>query len=68
MLYSSSVQSFARKMGLRSDWGLKQLLDDAMGAVVVLQVLLSVTLGCVFNAMHLQRSSILSCSFAIFVK
>ena len=47
-------------MGLRSDWGLKQLLDGAMGAVVVLQVLLSGALGYDFNAMHLQRSSTLS--------
>ena len=61
------MQSFARKMGFRSDWGLKQLFDGAMGAVVVLRVLLSAALGCVFIAMHLQRSSTLSCSFAISV-
>ena len=60
VLYSSSVQSFARKMGLRSDWGLKQLVDGAMGGFVLLRVLLSVALGCDFTEMHLQRSSTLS--------
>ena len=51
------MQSFARKMGLRSDWGLKQLLDGAMGAVVVLRVLLSAALVVFYVSFYVSNLS-----------